>query len=132
MGKQIVHSLVERGGEARSHHIANISKALRPLVVTHVSRKSKKQGNLFNGENEKASGMSRRISGVRLARRFSFSPEDLKVLQEVMPVDMAEALEEVDWNAVLRDPLGKPRGVVDFEPKKKAALLHTKGRAKTL
>jgi transposase-like protein len=41
MGKQIVHSLVERGGEARSHHIANISgKTLRPLVVTHVSRKS--------------------------------------------------------------------------------------------
>jgi transposase-like protein len=41
MGKQIVHSLVERNGEARSHHIANISgKTLRPLVVTHVSRKS--------------------------------------------------------------------------------------------
>jgi transposase-like protein len=41
MGKQIVHSLVERQGEVRSHHIANISgKTLRPLVVTHVSRKS--------------------------------------------------------------------------------------------
>jgi transposase-like protein len=41
MGKQIVHSLVERNGEARSRHIANISgKTLRPLVVTHVSRKS--------------------------------------------------------------------------------------------
>jgi transposase-like protein len=41
MGKQIVDSLVERNGEARSHHIANISgKTLRPLVVTHVSRKS--------------------------------------------------------------------------------------------
>jgi len=41
VGKQIVHSLVERNGEARSHHIANISgKTLRPLVVTHVSRKS--------------------------------------------------------------------------------------------
>jgi hypothetical protein len=41
MGKQIVHSLVERNGEVRSHHIANISgKTLRPIVVTHVSRKS--------------------------------------------------------------------------------------------
>jgi transposase-like protein len=39
MGKQIVHSLVERDGEARSHHIANVSgKTLRPLVVMHVSR----------------------------------------------------------------------------------------------
>ena len=33
--------LSRRDGEARSHHIANISgKTLRPLVVTHVSRKS--------------------------------------------------------------------------------------------
>jgi transposase-like protein len=41
MGKQIVHSLVERGGKARSHHIANISgKTLRPLIVANVSRKS--------------------------------------------------------------------------------------------
>lgn len=41
MGKQIVHSLVERGGKARSHHIANISgKTLRPIIVSHVSRKS--------------------------------------------------------------------------------------------
>jgi hypothetical protein len=41
MGKQIVHTLVERKGEARSHHIANMSgNTLRPLVVTHVSRKS--------------------------------------------------------------------------------------------
>jgi transposase-like protein len=41
MGKQIVHSLVERGGKARSHHVANISgKTLRPLIVANVSRKS--------------------------------------------------------------------------------------------
>jgi hypothetical protein len=32
---------IERNGEGRSHHIANISgKTLRPSVVTHVSRKS--------------------------------------------------------------------------------------------
>lgn len=41
MGKQIVHTLVERDGSARSHHIANISGAtLRPILVAQVSRKS--------------------------------------------------------------------------------------------
>jgi transposase-like protein len=41
MGKQIVHTLVERGGRARSNHVANVSgKTLRPVVVTQVSRKS--------------------------------------------------------------------------------------------
>jgi transposase-like protein len=41
MGKQIVHSLVERNGAVRSHHIANISsKTLRPILVSQVSRKS--------------------------------------------------------------------------------------------
>lgn len=41
MGKQIVHSLVERGAGVRSHHIANLSgKTLRPLIVANVSRKS--------------------------------------------------------------------------------------------
>ena len=41
MGKQIVHTLVEREGKARSHHIANISgKTLRPILTAHVSRKS--------------------------------------------------------------------------------------------
>jgi transposase-like protein len=40
-GKQIVHTLVERKGHARSDHIANISgKTLRPIVVKQVSRKS--------------------------------------------------------------------------------------------
>jgi hypothetical protein len=34
MGKQIIHSLVERDSEVGSHHIANISgKTLRPLIV---------------------------------------------------------------------------------------------------
>jgi transposase-like protein len=40
-GKQIVHTLVERDGAARSHHIANVtSKTLRPLIVKNASRKS--------------------------------------------------------------------------------------------
>ena len=37
--KKAVVSLVERGGKARSFHVANVSaKTLRPLVVTHVDR----------------------------------------------------------------------------------------------
>jgi hypothetical protein len=36
-----VHTLVERSGKARSHHIANISgKTLRPILTANVSRKS--------------------------------------------------------------------------------------------
>ena len=49
-----------------------------------------------------------------------------------MSVDMAEALKQINWNAVLSDLLGKPIGVVDFEPKKKTSLLHTKRRTKAL
>ena len=41
VGKQVVHTLVERGGRARSNHIANVSgKTLRPIVMKQVSRKS--------------------------------------------------------------------------------------------
>jgi transposase-like protein len=41
VGKQIVHTLVEREGKARSHHVANIGgRTLRPILVKHVSRKS--------------------------------------------------------------------------------------------
>jgi transposase-like protein len=41
MGEQIVHTLVERDGKARSNHVANISgKTLRPVVMKQVSRKS--------------------------------------------------------------------------------------------
>ncbi len=40
-GKMIVHTLVERGGAARSHHIANVTgKTLRPVLTAHASRKS--------------------------------------------------------------------------------------------
>ncbi|HEY5072995.1 MAG TPA: IS1595 family transposase [Caulobacteraceae bacterium] len=41
MGKQIVHTLVERNGRARSHHIANVTgKTLAPILFKNVSRKS--------------------------------------------------------------------------------------------
>jgi hypothetical protein len=41
MGKQIVHTLVERDGKAGSHHIPNVSGAtLRPILFTQVDRKS--------------------------------------------------------------------------------------------
>jgi hypothetical protein len=40
-GKQIVHTLVERDGRARSHHIANVTgEILRPLLFNNVDRKS--------------------------------------------------------------------------------------------
>lgn len=40
-GKMIVHTLVERSGKARSHHIANVSgKTLRPILLGNVDRKS--------------------------------------------------------------------------------------------
>jgi transposase-like protein len=36
-GKQIVHTLVERGGRARSHHIPNVNGAtLRPILEAHA------------------------------------------------------------------------------------------------
>jgi len=41
VGKQIAFTLVERGGRARSFHVANVTgKTLRPIIVKHVSRKS--------------------------------------------------------------------------------------------
>lgn len=37
VGKQIVHSLVERGGRVRSHHIPNVTGAtLRPILTAHA------------------------------------------------------------------------------------------------
>jgi transposase-like protein len=40
-GKLVAHTLVERGGGARSHHVANVSgDTLRPIIVKHASRKS--------------------------------------------------------------------------------------------
>ena len=41
VGKQVVFTLVERGGRARSFHVANVTgKTLRPIMVRHVDRKS--------------------------------------------------------------------------------------------
>lgn len=41
LGKQIVHTLVERGGAARSHHVANVTgKTLRPILNKHANRAS--------------------------------------------------------------------------------------------
>lgn len=41
MGKQIVFSLVERGGSVRSQHVQSVSaKTLRPILRTQVDRKS--------------------------------------------------------------------------------------------
>jgi transposase-like protein len=40
-GKQVVFALVERDGESHSFRVANVTgETLRPLLVTHVSRKS--------------------------------------------------------------------------------------------
>jgi len=40
-GKQIVHSIVERGGRVSSDHIANIGgKTLRPILFSKIDRKS--------------------------------------------------------------------------------------------
>jgi transposase-like protein len=41
VGKQAVFSLVERGGDVRSFHVANVNaKTLRPIIVKNASRKS--------------------------------------------------------------------------------------------
>jgi transposase-like protein len=41
VGKMAVVSLVERDGETRSFHVANVTaKTLRPIIVKHASRKS--------------------------------------------------------------------------------------------
>lgn len=41
VGKMPVVALVERGGETRSFHVANVTAAtLRPIIVKHASRKS--------------------------------------------------------------------------------------------
>lgn len=40
-GKLIVHTLVERGGEARSHHVPSVNgKTLRPILDKHANRAS--------------------------------------------------------------------------------------------
>lgn len=41
VGKQVVFTLVQRGGEARSFHVANVTgKTLHPIILKHIDRKS--------------------------------------------------------------------------------------------
>jgi transposase-like protein len=41
IGKQVVHTLVERGGRARSHHVPDVTaKTLRKVMFGNISRKS--------------------------------------------------------------------------------------------
>lgn len=41
VGKQVVHSLVERGGRVRSHHVPNVNgETLRPILAEHANLKS--------------------------------------------------------------------------------------------
>ncbi len=59
-GKQVAFTLIERGGRARSFHVAKVSgKTLRPVIVAHVSRKSALMtdtgGQYFHVGNEFAS-----------------------------------------------------------------------------
>lgn len=40
-GKAVVHTLVERGGRVRSHHVPNVSGyTLRPILMQHVARQT--------------------------------------------------------------------------------------------
>jgi len=49
-GKLVVHTLVERGGRARSHHIANVNgKTLRPILKAHVDAKSALMTDMHGG-----------------------------------------------------------------------------------
>ncbi len=41
VGKQVVFTLVQRGGEARSFHVANVTgKTLHPIILKHIDRSS--------------------------------------------------------------------------------------------
>ncbi len=60
LGKQIVHTLVERDGSARSHHIADVSgKTLRPLLFENVSRKSSLMTDTGGGYYHAGKGFAR-------------------------------------------------------------------------
>ena len=80
---------------------------------------------------KKASGVSRRTSGVRLAGRLSLSPEMFKGFEEIVLLDISKSMEEIDWNAVLRDLLRKPVRVVNEKPKVKTGFLHARRSAKS-
>jgi hypothetical protein len=81
--KQIVHTLVERKGKARSHHVANIGgRTLRPILTAHVSRSNADDatagGYMGVGRNMRAmkwltTARSRRRAQLRRGRLF-FDP----------------------------------------------------------
>ena len=49
-GKLVVHTLVERGGRARSHHIPNVNgKTLRPILTAHIDAKSALMTDMHGG-----------------------------------------------------------------------------------
>lgn len=49
-GKAIVHTLVERQGRARSHHVTSVNgKTLRPVIVKNADRKSTLMTNTHGG-----------------------------------------------------------------------------------
>ena len=59
-GKAAVVTLVERGGEARSFHVANVTAAtLRPIIVKHASRKS----HLMTDESKVYPSIGREFAG---------------------------------------------------------------------
>jgi hypothetical protein len=71
MGKQAVVALTERNGDSRSFRVAKVTGAtLRPIMVSHVSRKSAlmtDQGGLKDGE--RAALIAKGIEGKRLTYR---------------------------------------------------------------
>jgi transposase-like protein len=59
-GKAIVHTLVERGGAARSHRIANVTGAtLRPILTKHASHKSALMTDTHGGYHHLSKGFAR-------------------------------------------------------------------------
>lgn len=59
-GKEVVFSLVERGGKVRSQHVANVSgKTLRPILMAQIDRKS----TLMTDEAGQYRDLGRRFAG---------------------------------------------------------------------
>ena len=56
----------------------------------------------------------------RLPRRLSLLPEVLVAFKKILPLEMPEQVEEIDWNAVLHDLVREPVGAMNTEVKVKA------------
>jgi hypothetical protein len=59
------------------------------------------------------------------------SPELLERFEKFVSLDISEELKEIDWNAVLRDLLGKPVRTVNSKPKVKARFFNGRRSLKT-